>query len=182
MVVQILSRLRLPKKEIEKVARLVRYHLFYYNVDEVKEGAVRRLVRNVGLENINELLQVRMADRIGSGVAKAEPYRLRHLRYMIERVARDPISVGMLAVNGHDVMRLAGIGAGVKVGWILTILLAEVLEDSKKNNREFLERRILELVGLSDDVLKGLAEKSREVIEMVEKKEDEMTRKKYWVV
>ncbi|WP_272914410.1 hypothetical protein [Candidatus Methanodesulfokora washburnensis] len=43
-------------------------------------------MRKVGKENIEELIQVRMGDRIGSGILKAEPYKLRHLRYVIEKV------------------------------------------------------------------------------------------------
>ena len=71
---QILNRLKFSKKDVEKITKLVRFHLFYYNVDEVGEASVRRLVKNVGPENMEELLQVRQADRIGSGVPKAEPY------------------------------------------------------------------------------------------------------------
>jgi len=89
---QILRRLKFSKKDAEKITRLVRYHLFYYNVDEVGEASVRRLVRQVGTENMEELLEVRMCDRIGSGCPKAEPYKLRHLKYLIEKVALDPIS------------------------------------------------------------------------------------------
>jgi tRNA nucleotidyltransferase (CCA-adding enzyme) len=84
MTVQVLNRLKFPKKDIEKIAKLVRYHLFYYNAGEVSESSVRRLVRRVGPENMEELIQVRMADRIGSGVPKAEPYKLRvhHRRFL----------------------------------------------------------------------------------------------------
>lgn len=92
MTVQILNRLKFPKKDIEKIAKLVRYHLFYYNVGEVSDSSVRRLVRQVGPENMEELLEVRMADRIGSGVPKAEPYKLRHLKYVIDKVSQDAIS------------------------------------------------------------------------------------------
>ncbi|MDP3995660.1 MAG: CCA tRNA nucleotidyltransferase, partial [bacterium] len=100
MTLQILNRLKFSKKETEKIVRLVRYHLFYYNVGEVGEASVRRLVLKVGPENVEELLQLRMADRIGSGVPKAEPYKLRHLKYIIEKVSQDPVSVKMLKVNG----------------------------------------------------------------------------------
>jgi poly(A) polymerase/tRNA nucleotidyltransferase (CCA-adding enzyme) len=132
MTAQILNRLRFSKKDIEKIVKLVRYHLFYYNPGEVGESSVRRLLRKVGKENVEELLQVRMADRIGSGVPKAEPYKLRHLRYMIEKVSRDPISVKMLKVDGNDVMEILKIKPGPKVGQILQILLEEVIEDPKK--------------------------------------------------
>jgi poly(A) polymerase/tRNA nucleotidyltransferase (CCA-adding enzyme) len=181
MTAQILNRLKFPKKEIEKITKLVRYHLFYYNPGEVGENSVRRLVRQVGPENMEELLQVRMADRIGSGVPKAEPYKLRHLRYLIEKVSRDPISVKMLKVNGEDVMRILKISPGPKIGQVLDILLGYVLEDPKKNGREFLEREIEKLGELSDDELKKLAHKAREAREEIEMKRDEMTKRKYWV-
>ncbi|MCX6723107.1 MAG: HD domain-containing protein, partial [Candidatus Staskawiczbacteria bacterium] len=100
MAFQILNRLKFSRKDAEKITILVRYHMFYYNVDEVKEASVRRLIKNVGPENIGELLQVRLADRIGSGVPKAEPYKLRHFKYLGEKVSKDPISAKMLKING----------------------------------------------------------------------------------
>ena len=93
---QLLNRLKFSKKDVEKITKLVRFHLFYYNVGEVGDSSVRRLVKNVGPENMEELLQVRQADRIGSGVPKAEPYKLRHLKYLIEKVSQDPILPKML--------------------------------------------------------------------------------------
>jgi len=181
MTAQILNRLRFPKKDIEKIVKLVRYHLFYYNPGEVGASSVRRLVRKVGPENIEELLQVRMADRIGSGVPKAEPYKLRHLRYMIEKVSRDPISVKMLKVDGNDVMEILKIKPGPKVGQILHILLEEVIDDPKKNEKSFLKEEIKRLGKLSDEELKELAKKAKEKIEKIEQKRDEMTKRKYWV-
>lgn len=177
----ILRRLRFSKKEIEKIAKLVRFHLFYYNVGEVGPSSVRRLLRKVGREDIEELLQVRYSDRIGSGVPKAEPYRLRHLRYMIERVSQDAISAKMLKVSGDDVMRILKISPGPKVGWILNILLRDVLADAGKNNKEYLEREIKRLGRLKEETLEEEAEKAKEDIEKIEMKKDEMTKKKYWV-
>jgi poly(A) polymerase/tRNA nucleotidyltransferase (CCA-adding enzyme) len=181
MTAQILNRLRFSKKDIEKIVKLVRYHLFYYNPGEVGESSVRRLLRKVGKENIEELLQVRMADRIGSGVPKAEPYKLRHLRYMIEKVSRDPISVKMLKVDGNDVMEILKIKPGPKVGQILQILLEEVIEDPEKNEENFLKKEIERLGRLPDEELKKLAKEAREKIEKIEQKRDEMTKRKYWV-
>jgi len=182
MVAQILNRLKFSQKEIEKIFKLVRYHLFYYNVGEVGESSVRRLVRQVGLENMEELLQVRMADRIGSGVPKAEPYKLRHLRYLIEKVSQDPISAKMLKVNGNDVMKILGIGQGPKIGQILDILLGYVLENPKNNKKIILKKEIEKLGKLPDEELKKLAQKTRQEREKLEIKRDEMTKKKYWII
>ncbi len=178
---KILKRLKFSKKDIEKITKLVRYHLFYYNVGEVSESSVRRLVRKVGKENMDDLIKVRKADRIGSGVPKAEPYKLRHLQYVVEKVSRDPITTNMLEVDGDDVMEVLKIDPGPKVGDILNILLAEVLSDPKKNKRDLLIGRIKSLGDMEDKKLKKLADASRESIERVESKRDEMTKKKYWL-
>lgn len=181
MTSQIMERLRFSKKDIEKVVKLVRYHLFYYNVDEVTESSVRRLVRKVGPESINELLQVRMADRIGSGCPKAEPYKLRHLRYIVERVSKDPISVKMLKLDGKDIMDMLEINPSPKIGMILDILLGYVLAEPKNNKKAFLEKEVRKLAKLSDKELASLAEKSRKERDKIRMKEDKMTKDKYWV-
>jgi len=181
MTFGILNRLKFSKKDIEKITTLVRYHLFYYNVDEVSESSVRRLVKNVGQENMEELLLVRQADRIGSGVPKAEPYKLRHLKYIIDKISKDPISVKMLKVSGNDAMSVLKMEPGPRIGQVLDILLGYVLDDPKKNEKEFLKKEIEKLGKLSDRELKSLAKKSKEEKLKVETKQDKMTKQKYWV-
>lgn len=181
MTCQILNRLRFSKKDIEKIAKLVRYHLFYYNVGEVGEGSVRRLVRQAGPENMEELLQVRMSDRIGSGCPKAEPYKLRHLKYIIEKASQDPISVKKLKVSGNDVMKILKLKPGPKIGQVLDILLGKVLENPKNNKKDFLEKEIKKLGKLSEKELKKLSQEAQKEREDIEMKQDKMTKKKYWV-
>lgn len=181
MVFQILNNLKFSKKEIEKITKLVRYHMFYYNVDEVKESSVRRLIKNVGPENIEELLQVRLADRIGSGVPKAEPYKLRHFKYLVDKVSKDPISAKMLKINGNILMEILGIKPGPRIGQILGILLGYVLDNPKKNTEKFLKSEAKKLGEMSDFDLQKLAEKSEEEIARVETQQDKDTKQKYWV-
>jgi tRNA nucleotidyltransferase (CCA-adding enzyme) len=181
MARQILFRLKFSGKDIEKITKLIKYHMFYYNVGEVSESSVRRLVKNMGPENMEELLQLREADRIGSGVPKAEPYKLRHLKYIIEKVSKDPISVKMLKLNGKDVMNTLGINPGPKVGQILGILLSYVLDDPKKNAKKLLEKEVLVLGKLPVKELVNLSEKSKEEKTEEQKKQDEEVKQKYWV-
>jgi hypothetical protein len=181
MTEKLLERLRFPKKDVIKITNLVRYHLFYYNVDEVGESSVRRLIKNVGLESVEELLQLRMADRIGSGCPKAEPYKLRHLKYMIEKVSKDPVSVKMLKMNGQEVMSLLDIKPGPKIGMILDVLLEDVLKDPKNNTKTYLKKRLKELGGLNEADLQNLAKKAKEEKNKVVDKEDQLTKQKYWV-
>ncbi|OHA63037.1 MAG: hypothetical protein A2748_01980 [Candidatus Wildermuthbacteria bacterium RIFCSPHIGHO2_01_FULL_45_20] len=181
MARDILNRLKFPKKDAEKITRLIRYHMFYYNVDEVTESSVRRLIRNLGPEHIGDLLKVRMADRIGSGVPKAVPYKLRHWQYLIEKVSQDPISASMLKINGEDVMKVGQLQPSPTVGQVLSALLGEVLDDPKKNAKEYLESRAKELVVLSAEELEKLAAKGREEKEEVEQEREKETKEKYWV-
>jgi len=181
MTCQVLNRLKFSKKDIEKIAKLVRYHLFYYNVGEVSEASVRRLVRQVELENVAELLQLRYCDRIGSGCPKAEPYKLRHLKYLIEKVSQDPISVKMLEVNGKDVMDTLEIQPGPAIGQILDILLGQVLSYPQRNKKNVLLQEIKKLGKLNEKELRSLSQKAREERERLKMKKDEMTKKKYWV-
>ena len=181
MTFQILNNLKFSKKEIEKITKLVRFHLFYYNVDEVKESSVRRLVKNVGPENMPDLMWVRQADRIGSGVPKAEPYKLRHLKYLIEKVSKDPISVKMLKINGADLMEILAEKPGPKIGQIFDALLGVVLDDPKKNNKKYLETEAKKFAKLKDIYLKELAERSKEEKMEVQNQEDNSVKQKYWV-
>ncbi len=181
MTTQILERLKFSKKFIEKVTLLVRYHLFYYNVEEVSENSVRRLVKNVGPENINDLLEVRIADRKGSGVPKAEPYKLRHLRAIIEKVSRDPISVKMLKINGDVLMKELKIGPGPRIGYLLNILLDEVLDEPKKNIKEHLMARAIELNKRQLAELLKMYKVSQAKTQEVAEEEFRSIKKKYYV-
>ncbi|MCH7551883.1 CCA tRNA nucleotidyltransferase [Patescibacteria group bacterium] len=181
MAREILNRLKFSKKEIERISKLIRFHLFYYNVDEVTESSVRRLVRNIGPENVEDLLKVRMADRIGSGVPKAEPYKLRHLRYIIEKATRDPISSRTLKLNGSDIMKMLKLSPGPIVGHILNVLLEEVLDDPKKNNKKDLAIRAKELGEMKETDLQKFAAKAKQAVGNVEAERDEETKKKYYV-
>ncbi|MCC6405013.1 MAG: CCA tRNA nucleotidyltransferase [Candidatus Yanofskybacteria bacterium] len=177
MARKIMERLKYPGETVDAVVRLVRYHMFYYSVGEVTESSVRRLIANVGLEHIDDLLRLREGDRIGSGTPKAVPYKLRHLKYMIDKVSHDPISVKMLKVNGQDIMEVLGIPPGPKIGLILNTLLAEALDDPTINTRELLLKRAGELDAASAADLKSALER----IEQARDSEEKERMKKYYV-
>ena len=175
---KILKRLRFSNEIIEKVKLLIDNHMFYYNPDEVGESSVRRLVKKVGIENIKDLIDLRISDRLGSGVPKAKPYKLRHLEYIIDKVSQDAISVKMLKINGNDLMKNLSIKPGPKIGAILDVLLAEVIEDPEKNEKKYLENRTKELN--KNDIAK-LRKLAREKIEEKKEEEDQEIKKKHWV-
>jgi tRNA nucleotidyltransferase (CCA-adding enzyme) len=178
MAEKILYRLRFPNEIIEKVKLLIDNHMFYYNPDEVGESSVRKLIRKVGLENMKDLIDLRIADRLGSGTPKAKPYKLRHLEYMIDKVSHDAVSVKMLKINGNDLIKEIKIAPGPKIGAILEVLLAEVIEDAAKNKREFLLVRAKELEKKDLAKLRSMA---KEKIEEKKEEDSKEIKGKYWV-
>jgi len=178
---EILTRLKFPKEIIKVSSKLVRHHLFFSDVEKITLSAVRRIVRNVGPENIWDLMKVRACDRIGMGRPKETPYRLRKYEAMIEEAMRAPISVGMLKIDGAKIMGITREKPGPKIGLILHALLEEVLDDPEKNTEEFLTKRSNELIKLKEEELKKLGEKGKEKKEEEEEKEITEIRKRHWV-
>ncbi|MCK5123569.1 MAG: CCA tRNA nucleotidyltransferase [Candidatus Pacebacteria bacterium] len=174
---RILRRLRFPGKVVDKVALLVKNHMFYYSVDEVSEAGIRRIIKRVGRENLKDLMDLRIADRLGSGVPKAKPYKLRHFEYLIEKVSKDPISPKMLKINGRDIMKILDIKQSLKIGAILKVLLSEIIEDPKNNTRKYLEKRVQELNKLSEKEIR----ESEKIIKEKKEEEDLKNKKKFWV-
>ena len=178
---KIMARLAFPKKVIENVTKMVRWHMFFSDTEKITHSAVRRIVNRVGTENIWQLMNVRLADRIGTGRPKESPYRLRKYHAMIDEVMRDPLSVGMLAIKGGRIMELTRLEAGPKIGQILHVLLEEVLDEPSRNTAEYLEKRAAELANLPESELRVLGEQGRKVKEREEEKQVEEIRKKHWV-
>lgn len=175
---KIMKRLHFSNKDMEKIDALIRYHMFYYNVDEVTASSVRRLIKKVGKENLKDLIDLRIADRLGSGTPKAKPYKLRHLEYMMKKVQNDPVSVKMLKINGDYMIAKMGFEPGPKMGAILDVLLSEVIEDPSLNTLEHLSQRAEEL---NKDDLKELRVKAKEKIKEKQNKDDTKIKKEFYV-
>ena len=159
--------MKFPKKVTDLVVVLVRQHMFFSDTEMITLSAVRRVITKVGKENIWTLMNIRECDRVGMKKKEA-PYRLRKYHAMIEEVLHDPISVGQLAIDGNTLMNELGMKAGPRMGWMLHALLEEVLDDPKKNTREYLDKRVGELEKLSDKELKALGEEAKKTKESLE--------------
>lgn len=181
MVRDIAQRLKLPKEFSEKVVKLVRYHMFFSDPDAITLSAVRRMVRNVGQDMIWDLMNLRICDRIGTGRPKEQPYRFRKYQAMIEEVLRDPISVGMLKLNGDIMIHEMGMKPGKRMGWMLHALLEEVLDDPKKNTRDYLESRVRVFNELSDHELEQMGQSGKDKRDDVEFSEVKKLHRKHKV-
>jgi putative nucleotidyltransferase with HDIG domain len=181
MARKILDRLHFSHEIRDKVVKLVRWHMFFSDPDEITLSAVRRLIRNVGPDLVWDLMDVRRCDRIGMGRPKESPYRLRKFEAMIDEVSRDPVSVKQLKLNGDIMIADMDMKPGREMGWILHALLEEVLDDPSKNELEYQKKRALELAELPQEELKRLGEAGKEAQEDAEEAELKEIRKKHKV-
>ena len=156
MAKEIMKRLKYPKEISKNVESLVRWHMFFSDPDIVTLAAVRRMIANVGEGSMQNLLRVRMCDRIGSGRPKEQPFRLRKYTAMVDEALRSPISVGMLAIDGGYIMSTFSEKPGPRIGWVLHALLEDVLDNTDNNTEEFLTKKAKKLLKLNDDELREL--------------------------
>lgn len=140
---RIAERLKLSKKDQDRVFTLVRWHMFVYE-SKMTDASIRRFIRRVGKENIHDMMALRVGDRVGGG-SKATSWRLTELQKRIGEQLYEPLSLKDMNIDGAEIMKILDIKPSRKVGEILNILFEEIIEDSSKNTKEYLEKRTREL-------------------------------------
>ncbi|MGI8419289.1 MAG: CCA tRNA nucleotidyltransferase [Candidatus Levyibacteriota bacterium] len=145
MAYAICDRLRFPKKDREKVTKLIRWHMF--TVDEhITDSAIRRFIRRIGVANVKDMMDLRVGDRLGGGTQTAESWRLKLFKKRVEeQLAPAPFSINDLAIDGNDIMKELQIKPSRQIGELLQKLFEEVDENLDNNNRDYLLKRVKEL-------------------------------------
>jgi tRNA nucleotidyltransferase/poly(A) polymerase len=135
---ELLRRLAVPRREVEPVVALIRWHMYGYE-SRWGDAAVRRFIRTVGPATLPRLFVLRAADNLGSG-ASADAGGLDELR---ERVGAElergvPLVPADLAIDGHDLQQELGLARGPLIGRLLERLLEAAVNDPARNRRETL--------------------------------------------
>ena len=134
----LLDRLHEPRAVRHRIVELVRQHMFSYEANW-SDAAVRRFIAKLATSGegaLDELLELRAADNVGSGLA-ATAGRLDELRARIaaELAAEVVLDRSGLALDGTDLMAELGLGQGPLLGRILDELLERVIADPALNDR-----------------------------------------------
>lgn len=136
----IADRLRLSNKEKDKLLILIRWHQF--TVDERQtDSAIRRFLKNVGLQNVEDMLALRVADRLGGGALETS-WRLEEFKKRLVEVQKEPFSIKDLKIDGNDVMKELNLDPGPRVGEVLEKIFAEVEEKKVENERNSLLEKL----------------------------------------
>jgi putative nucleotidyltransferase with HDIG domain len=135
MATDLLRRLRMPRAIAERVALLVRNHMFTYE-GTWSDAAVRRFVTRIGRHALEELFELREADSVGSGIP-ADSFGLMELRSRVADQLESQVALDLsdLAINGDDLIAELGLATGPAIGLILGELLDRVIADPDLNDR-----------------------------------------------
>jgi poly(A) polymerase/tRNA nucleotidyltransferase (CCA-adding enzyme) len=154
MVGDIMTRLKFSKEEIVKAKKLVKNHMFYYphttnemdkeekekvKLHEWSDAAVRRFIKRVGEENIDDLFKLRLADAMANPSSEYNPKEIAQLQEHISKVRQQDMALKLsdLKITGDDLAQI-GIERGPKMGEVLDRLLDMVIEEPLINEKEIL--------------------------------------------
>lgn len=150
-----MRRLKASNAETDRVVRLVKHQSDLFPPDAPGAG-VRRWLRDLGPELVNDLFRLRFAlwrARHAPGSALygdrapgdlLERWRSAH----VVRLTHPPLEVKDLAIGGADLIAL-GVARGPRIGELLRALLERVLDRPELNTRSALLELVTEELSLS---------------------------------
>ena len=141
---KLLVKLRFSNNEINNVCHLIENHMFHYE-GSWSDAAVRRFIVRIKPENIEDLIDLRLADMYGKynmpiQIKESQACDLLiQLQDRIKKIQEEnsAFTLKSLAVSGKDLMDV-GIPSGKTIGNILNSLLETVLDDPNQNNKDIL--------------------------------------------
>jgi poly(A) polymerase/tRNA nucleotidyltransferase (CCA-adding enzyme) len=154
---EIMERLKFSNEMIGQITHLILHHMSMVGYDAGwNDGAMRRLIRRVGSENVDQLLAFRKADILAHGIEDERMGRFSELKERIESLRRRGLVIRAkdLAIHGGEVMEILGLSEGPEVGTILEQLVDRVTDHPELNTKEALVV-LLEEMRQTNDVKGG---------------------------
>ncbi|UCG53666.1 MAG: HD domain-containing protein [Candidatus Latescibacterota bacterium] len=143
----VLKRLRYSNDFVKRCVHLVESHMFFYR-EEWSRGTVRRFIRRIGEENLDDLFDLRRADcRSRDEDDKVGKLAELRARIDVEIYEEKAFKLSDLAIDGGDVKEVLGIEEGPEIGRILREVFEMVLDAPGLNTRETLRGILSEKYG-----------------------------------
>ena len=133
---EIMMRLKFSNDRITRVTHLITHHMFDYK-KELSDRAVRRFIKRIGADNVDDLIALRKADDLAHGWGRDFEKDIEKFKSKINSQIKKsyPFTISDLAVNGHDVIKIVGLQPGPRIGQILNQLLEVVIEKPEHNKK-----------------------------------------------
>jgi len=140
---EIMLRLKFSNDRITRVTHLIAHHMFDYK-QELSDRAVRRFIKRIEADKVDDLIALRRADDLAHGWGRDFEKDIEKFKSRINSQIKKsyPFTISDLAVNGHDVMKITGLQPNPRVGQILNQLLEVVIEKPEYNK----ENKLIEIL------------------------------------
>ena len=136
LVSEILKRLRVSNKIIDKVKILILDHMKVHS--EMTDKALRRQIKRVGRENVLDLYDLLIADCKCTRIDRDASFIINRKNRVKELLDEKEMKTEkFLEIDGNDIKSL-GFSEGKVIGKILKDLENLVLDDPEKNKRDYL--------------------------------------------
>ena len=131
---EVLTRLNFDRKTINAVCALIKEHM--NNYVSASELSLKRLIRRVGPNNLDNLFELQLADIKGSELSGRDSAWIISIRNKCWEVMsrREPLTTHDLEINGYDLMPFCS--SGKEIGEAMEYLLDQVLENPSLNHKE----------------------------------------------
>ncbi len=140
-----LHKIRMDKESIREILTLIENH--DVRIDPSPAG-VKRMMARTGEDLFLKLLLLQEADNRAKNsrylADKLSKLHTVYMRYQQIIAEGQPYMLSQLQINGRDLIKL-GYRTGREIGDALKILLEEVVIDPSLNNREYLQKRAIEM-------------------------------------
>ena len=138
MVEKTLSDLRFDNKTIKSVSKIIKYHLVLEPNYLPSKYEIKKLILNIGIENIFNVFSIQRADiktlKNPSDIFFEKiDFMETTVRNILEN--QEPLFIKDLKITGNDLISEFNL-KGKSIGETLDYLLDEVLKDESLNNRE----------------------------------------------
>jgi tRNA nucleotidyltransferase (CCA-adding enzyme) len=145
-----LSSLRFSNKEIEYIVSITQLHMRPLK-ENTTQKAVRKILRDLyrcGID-FHDFLRIRIADK-KANLSKA-PYTPDEIKIRLKKILTEvspdksyAFTINDLAISGREIMEILHIAQSPKVGEVLNYLFEKVLDEPELNDKDKLEKLILE--------------------------------------
>ena len=134
---EIMMRLKFSNDRITRVTHLIAHHMFDYK-QELSDRAVRRFIKRIGTDSVDDLIALRKADDLAHGWGRGFEKDIEKFKNRVNSQIKKsyPFTTSDLAVNGHDVMKITDLQPSPRVGQILNQLLEVVIEKPEYNQKD----------------------------------------------
>lgn len=137
---KILSKLRFDNNTIKIVSKLIEHHLVLDVNTMLTKYEVKKLLNDVGNNNISLLFKLQRADINSLDSPKLFLEKVSHTEKLANEILEnnEPLTIKDLDITGEDLISNLGLKPGKIIGDTLNYLLDKVLEDYNLNSKEIL--------------------------------------------